>query len=457
MTVSGLLFVVAFFVGLALAFIRNPLFGLLTYVSVFYLHPPSRWWGAFLPDLRWSMLAALVTLVATLRYQGDPSRPSWLSTTPAKLLLIYTVWLWIQNFWALEPDKHFECSVLFTKYLLVYYMFYKLLDTPEKIRWFYMVHILGCLYLGMVAWTTPTSGRLDGVGGPGIDDSNTLGMHISAGAIAAATMMLVEKKGWWALCALACAFSLNTMVMAGSRGAFLALLTAGMLLASMRPRAHSKKFFAYAIVGLLAFGAVASQQFWERMNTLSAAVDEKHEFDPSAESRIEMAKAQLQMAKLYPLGSGHRGSEALSARFLDRRYLSVDGARSSHNTLLTALVEQGIPGLILFLAYCVWGWRSALRLRKLSKADDFQLSVLQGTIAACSLLIVLVAGFFADFLKVEIQIWMAAILVVVLQMNEKRVTATATSAIAPARTPLPAGQQARVAVDPAIHKPGSGY
>lgn len=417
MTLTGLLFVAGFFGGLSLALIRSPMFGLLTYVAVFYLDPPSRWWGHSLPDLRWSMVAAAVTLIGALRYKSDVNRAPWLSTTPAKLLIAYTAWLWIQNLWALDPVKHLACCILFTKFILVYFMVYRLLDTPEKMRWFYLVHIGGCLYLGLIALSSFHGGRLDGVGGPGIDDSNTLGMHISTGALAAGTLLLVEKKGWWLFCAAGAALALNTMVMAGSRGAFLALVAGGLVLALLRPRAHAKKFLIYASLGVLAFGYVASEQFWERMNTLEATVETDQQLDNSAESRIQMAKAQLEMAKRYPFGNGHRGSEVLSAQYLDAKYLTSTGGRSSHNTFLTTLVEQGIPGALMFFGYIIWGARSYFRLRELNKSQEFQQSVLYASIALSSLVIVFVAGMFADFLKVEIQIWMTAVVAVVLQQQ----------------------------------------
>src|SRR3954451_10931235 len=118
MTVTGLIFLLGYFAGLLLAFIRTPLFGLFTYIGVFYLHPPSRWWGHFLPDLRWSLLAAAATFIATLFHRTKSERASWLATTPAKLLIAYTLWLWVQNLWALDQAQHFEASFLFTKYLV---------------------------------------------------------------------------------------------------------------------------------------------------------------------------------------------------------------------------------------------------------------------------------------------------------------------------------------------------
>ncbi|HEX4972518.1 MAG TPA: hypothetical protein VFV69_15795, partial [Steroidobacteraceae bacterium] len=115
MSLTGLAFVAAFFGVMGLALFRHPMWGLYGYVAVFYLHPPSRWWGAALPDLRWALLAAAVTLIATWRVPRDTTRPSWISHTPAKLLLAYTVWLWIQKAWALSPSDQTEISILFTK------------------------------------------------------------------------------------------------------------------------------------------------------------------------------------------------------------------------------------------------------------------------------------------------------------------------------------------------------
>ena len=48
----------------AMAFIRHPIFGLYFYLASIYVHPPSRWWGYMLPDLRWALLSAGVTVLA---------------------------------------------------------------------------------------------------------------------------------------------------------------------------------------------------------------------------------------------------------------------------------------------------------------------------------------------------------------------------------------------------------
>jgi hypothetical protein len=52
-----------FAAGCLIGVVVRPIYGLVTYVAVYYLHPPSRWWGETLPELRWSFVAALVTAI----------------------------------------------------------------------------------------------------------------------------------------------------------------------------------------------------------------------------------------------------------------------------------------------------------------------------------------------------------------------------------------------------------
>src|SRR5262245_25694405 len=75
LTAIGFLFV--YVMGLVLAFVRHPSFGLLAYIWAFYNLPPSRWWGSDLPDVRWSLVASTVTALALMLHElmaGDEQR-----------------------------------------------------------------------------------------------------------------------------------------------------------------------------------------------------------------------------------------------------------------------------------------------------------------------------------------------------------------------------------------------
>jgi O-antigen ligase len=414
----------AYATALALAVGRHPRFGLYAYLAVFYLDPPTRWWGSWLPDLRWSLTAAVITLAAALLVSRPQREPAWHETTPARLLIFFALWMWIQNIWALSPTEHLEGSVLFTKYVVLYYLMYRFLDSPAEIRNLLLFHVMGCAYLGWLAYIAPAGGRLEGVGGPGIDEANALGMFVGTGLICGAALMLAERSWRRWVCMAVMPFILNALIQSQSRGAMVAVAAGAVVLFYLRPRQRRVAFYAFASVGIFLLGYVAQDLYLQRITTLRATVDETAELDSSAQSRVELAKAQLRMASQYPFGAGHRGTAALSATYLDAKWLTrganndQEAARSSHNTLLSALVEQGFPGILVFAVLMLWVARMTFRLRRLAKSESFDASLQQyGAAAAASLVVVFTAGLFTDYIKTEVQVWMFAILASVMLVH----------------------------------------
>ncbi len=449
MSLTGLAFLMTFAAGIGLAVMRHPLFGLYTYVAVFYLHPPSRWWGETLPDMRWSLLAAAVTLVVSWRLPSVPGRPSWLSTTPGKALLLFTLWFWLQNLWALEPEAHLEASFLFTKYVLLYYLIYRLVVTPQDMQRFLLVHIAGCAFLGLLAFNIDVSGRLEGVGGPGIDEANAFAMQMAT-AVVVAAMISLAPGGWRWFAIAVLPFILNGVILSGSRGGFLALLGGGLMLWYLKPKQYRKLFYAFAALGVVLMGMLAHDMFWERMGTIEAAAERDQTADTSALSRFALVDAQFRMFKRYPQGTGHRGTATLSPVYLDERFLSAGAEdevrrRSSHNTFMSALTEQGIPGAIFYL--WMWGW-SARTVLKLKRDQAFFADPRRATLlasVAAALVIVLVAGVFVDYIKAEVHIWLAALLASLASLAAHPAAQPATAAAADSaarRPPMPVTSRA---------------
>lgn len=429
MPISALVFLATFFTLIGMALLRHPRYGLYAYVAVFYLHPPSRWWGEFLPDMRWSLLAAFVTLLATWRLRADedaPERSSWASSLGARLLIAYTLWLWLQNLWALDPPENLEASILFTKYVILFYLVYRLVDSTVEMRRFLLLHVIGCFYLGWLAWGAEFSGRLEGVGGPGIDEANVLAMHLGTAVMCGAMFVLTGpwRVRWVALAAIP--FILNGMVLAGSRGAFLALVAGSLVLVKLKPRSHRKAFYALGVLALVLVGMLANQVFWERMGTIKSGLEDEQEMDTSALSRIVLVEAQIKMALAYPMGTGHRGTAFLSPLYIDEKYMAADtmdgsgpGRRSSHNTFMTTWVEQGFPGAAMFLLICLWSWRSIRRLHRLQRDGEAE-PMAQTAALAAALFSAFVAGMFVDYLKAEVQIWLLALLAAQMSIESVR-------------------------------------
>ena len=354
---TALLFLAMYMLGLFLALFRDPLFGLYTYLLTFYNPPDFRWWGSELPDLRWSLIAALVTLIAVIRMQSSTTRPPWYTSLGARLLIVFTVWVWLQSLWALDPSAHSEGRILFTKYVILFYLIYRIVADEKTLELFCWGHVVGCLFFGWLAFTTVVRGRLEGVGGPGVDNANTFGMHETTGLAFAGFMFLgfCGKKRLIALIAIP--FILNAIILSQSRGAFLSLLIAGITALYLAPRSSRRAIYGASALGAMLFFMLANEQFWTRMDTLTV---EESERDVSANSRIGIIRYGWEMSKDHPWGTGHRGHNILSLQYMPPELLPANGGtRSAHNTFMAVLVDHGYPGFILYFCSSNMGYNYA--------------------------------------------------------------------------------------------------
>lgn len=454
MSTTAIAFLLVFGALLLAALFRNPRYGLYAYVATFYLHPVDRWWGSDLPDLRWALIAAGVTLVATLRLPERPGRPAWTASTGAKLLIVLTAWIWIQNLWALSSEEHFDLSVLFTKYVILIYLIYRLVDDEQDIRNFLAAHVLGCFYLGTLILQAPDSGRLEGVGGPGIDEANALGMHLGTGALVAGVLLLRGTLAQRALAFAALAVLVNGVVQTESRGAFLGVAAGGLTMFVLSPPRLRKYGVVLALLGLVALIRLAPDNYWDRIATITNPTEQEGPVDQSSATRLELVQAQWQMFLRYPMGSGHRGTAYLSPRYLSdesltnsRRDPGGQRARSSHNTFMTALSEQGIPGAIIFASLILWIARTSFAAKASFKShgsEDLQMYLMA---VAGSLGTVVAAGMFTDYIKAEVFIWAIALLAVLgAKAEQSKVSAGSTTIDKQAA--LPTAAKARAGQSP---------
>ena len=137
------------------------------------------------------------------------------------------------------------------------------------------------------------------------------------------------------------------------------------------------------------------------------------------------------MAARFPHGAGFRGTEALSAEYLDARWLSFGGAggRSSHNTFMTALVDHGIPGAILYIWLTAWGLAAVARLRAL-QSRRVSMELTAPAVACCAgIAVVWTAGQFTDYLLAEVQFWLFALVAANLEQIRLAISPTKAAAV----------------------------
>ncbi len=435
MSFSAIAFLVVYAIGLLLAFVRHPSFGLLSYMWTFYNLPPSRWWGSELPNVRWSLVAAGVTAIALMlhaaagRRDGE-ERPAWIRSWGSRLLLLFVAWMWLQTAWAVAPDRHIEGALLYTKYAVLSYVLYSLLTDALMVERFGWAHVLGCFLWGWTGYASNVWGRWELVLGPGVDDSNVLGFHLVTGLAFAGFLFLTVKgaKRWVAF--LAIPFILDGIILTASRSTLLGLCGAACAALVLAPRTRRAAVaFSLALGVVLLVLLARNDLFWDRAWSIGQTNEEA--MDVSAASRFTILRANWQMALDYPFGAGYQGNEFLSPKYVAEDALSR-GRRSAHNTWMAVLVDEGIPGLAIFAGMYLW---VVVRLLKLNRArlSDLPLSV-GGCRAAvgAGLAAFFVAGQFINLFKAEVVLWLLALVPILdVLLSTQAVRERAAETLAP--------------------------
>jgi O-antigen ligase len=398
-----------------LAFSRHPIYGLMTYIAEFYLDPSSRWWGPELPDLRWSMLAAGVTLLALLVAKKDNQAIPLFRHKVMLGLILFLVWIGLQTLWALDVALHLELITLAAKYTLLVGLIYKCVDSEKHLRFFLWTHVIGCSYLGYLAFTSYIGGRMEGFGGGGIDEANTGALQIVTGIFVASSLFLTSSvKGRAALFG-GMPFMLNALVTTISRSGFLAMASGGVIYNLFAPRRLRWGVRLLSVLAVVLFTILTNPMYWTRMSSIAHAGEDVEGVDTGA-GRLVLIGAQWRMFKEHPLGCGHRCTAVLSPQFLDDRMLTgvgADRARSSHNTVTTLLVEQGVPGVVLYVMLLIWTWNGLRTLGRQYAGETGFLPTLVPAVASI-LGAIIVGDMFVDYLKFEARLWFMAVLMVLI-------------------------------------------
>jgi hypothetical protein len=414
MSLTALVFVIGLFAGCGLALFRHPIYGLLTYVGVFYVFPPWQWWGHALPELRWSLIVAVVTAFAVLlRRPNKGTRPSIFKQPLFIGFLAFGLWLAVQTLWAMDLDLQLDLLVLFAKYTLLLMLIYACVGSERHLRLFLWTNVLGAAYLGIQAYFAYEGGRFEGFPAPGIDEANSGAIHMVTVVLSAATLFLLSRWRGKLLLFAVMPFLVNSIVVTISRSGFLAVFCGGLMFNAVTPPNFRRLVRGLSVLGVILFMLLTSPVYWARIASLKYAGQDVEGVDTGA-GRLVLMQAQLRMFADHPFGCGHRCTAILSRQYLDDKNLTGEQgsrARSSHNTAMTLLVEQGIPGVAMYALLLVGLYRSVGALWKRFKGAPGPFAAFFPCVAA-ALLAVSVGDVFVDYLKLEVRIWFIGLFLV---------------------------------------------
>jgi len=419
MSITAIGFLASYFGCLFKAFSSRPIWGLFAYLIAFYAYPPARWWGQALPSLRWSFIAAICTLLAIYVKQKNVNVFKYKET---KLIFLFFVFLLSQYVWAIHTGIHSIYVVLVFKYLLLIVLIQNCLKSKKDVIQFIVVNGLGALYFGYLAYSHG-GGRIEGIGGPGISSSNSLGQHLAIILIVVSYLLFLNIGKKKLLVIPVILVILNTLFLTQSRGAVLALVCTGLIAMFYIPKAYKKQFIFLFLLGGIAFAILIGPQIIERFKGVQS--NETGEIsDSSAASRLVIIGSQIEMFKESPfLGQGHRTTLLLSPIYIPERYRtnSSKGSagqsrRSSHNFLMALLVDHGIIGSVIYLLIIYYCLTNLFAVKKLQKAhsnvknEDFSEYIVLLTSFCLGLCCYMIAGLFSNNKIFEVCIWLIAVI-----------------------------------------------
>jgi probable O-glycosylation ligase (exosortase A-associated) len=406
MVLTPLFWIISYIAGSILSFI-HPIYGLFTYFMAYYAHPPLRWWGKHLPDYRWSLIIAIVTLVAFFVKRGSLPKIRVKKFPQTKWLIFFLINVFLVTTIAVSADENKKYVEVIIKYVILYLLITQTIRTKEHFRYMMIFHILGVFYWGWNAFVDPQrrAGRLYGIGGPDSLNDNGTAAHLLAIIPFMGSIFFTGNRWEKLLCIIALPFVFNTFILANSRGAFVGLLiqmALGLLITKGAMR--WKTTLAIVLAGLV-FYNLMDHRFIERQQTIQT-----YEEDTSSIQRLEAWKGALDLIRDHPLGTGGGGYEALSAVYIPEVVEAHQGQpRSVHNTFLLVASEWGIQGFILFMTFILSTLLGLMKIRKAAPQTPEGERVRLDSIALILGLVgILSAGFFINRLYAESIYWLAA-------------------------------------------------
>lgn len=420
MSLTALFYLLVFGIGSAMSIFGRPFVGLLLYVFTIYFYAPGSWWGGSLPDLRWSLLSAAVTLIGLFvenkkKLLSDSESilaVRFFSRPEFKLYLAFVLWIWLQSFWAIAPYFHREYAVMASKFLLLFYLMHKILVTEKRILWFIVTNILGCAYFGLIG-LSHTSGRFESVPTPGLGDGNLLSLHMVPVLLVSSFILLCNYGKSKFLLVIPLALTLNAIFLTQSRGGIVGLLVGCLLALLFRPKVLKGQINLYILLACIAAVQLVPEDLINRLNQGAGLEAER---DKSAESRFVIIEAQLEMFSDSPsLGYGHRGTLIMSPDYIDETYLTSSSAgkvRGSHNLLMSLLVDFGLIGASFYMLVIYILIRRLFKMRQkiihLEKENGNLYIMYLGGV--CALVALMVSSMFSNSLRLEIDILLIGLL-----------------------------------------------
>ncbi|MGH2802201.1 MAG: O-antigen ligase family protein [Thermoleophilaceae bacterium] len=282
------------------------------------------------------------------------------------VLALLIVWLTLSLLWADDLELAREDLWQWYAIALLFAIVMTTMTSARAIQVFVGLFVVG-LFASVaidfvstdVVTSTGADARLEGSAG----DPNFLAAMIVVAVVLGLGLAAATRNAPLRLALVAAVIFLSVaFVSTGSRGGFVAaLLTAVAALVVFRGRRVYVVAVLLVVVGIGVPLLAASPDTWDRLT----------HYDDGGSGRVDLWTAGWRMAQDHPVaGVGFNNFRAVSSDYtrepgaLERVEFIVDRPHVVHNTYLQLLAENGVIGLLLFVAFVVGCTRAALLAAK---------------------------------------------------------------------------------------------
>jgi len=415
MSLTALIWVALFASFLLMSF-RRPVWALALYFLTFFAMPPFWWWGDDLPMLRYSLWAGCILLgaVAIVPGAGVPNRPTTSKLRTVALAMIVNAAL-VHLVLGIDKRVSLEVLIEFAKFIVLYFLISAAIKDRADLHRAIAVIALGAAYIGWEVTVnergTFTGSRLEGVGAPAAQTSNSLADVMLVALPLAGSLFLQKSWKWKTVAVVASPLILNVLLLCNSRGAFLGLIGTGLaFVLAARGKTRKRALQTMALGGVVLFLLLGDPEILTRFVTTFTGDESR---DASAASRLVFWRAGLRLLNDYPLGGGGGAFKfGLGLKYMTELVGVGDAeARSLHNGFLTEATDWGIQGLALklfaFGLAILIAYRTVEKCRREERLQD----ALLGLTLVTTALGFLIHCMFGAFLDHEWGYWILALLV----------------------------------------------
>jgi probable O-glycosylation ligase (exosortase A-associated) len=389
--------------------LMRPAIGILLWSWLGYMNPHRLAWG-FASNFPWAQTIAGATLIGLVVTRGDKRLPK---DVLVFLLIAFNVWMVVTTMFAIYPDGAWGKLDKVLKIQLMTLVTIALIKDWRYLNALIWVIVLSLGFYGVKGgiFTLLTGGqyRVRGPAESFIEGNTVLGLALLM-VLPLMRYLQIHSDNRWVRRGLVVAMGLTMIAILGtySRGAFLGALIMGMFLVWKSP--YRKRLIFTGILLLVPFFAFLPQKWYDQMESIR-----HYEQDPSAIGRIHAWQFTWELAKERPItGFGFNPySRENYRRYAPHIDLAGRQTPGAHSNYFKALGEHGFPGLILYAATLVVGYRRASWIiRRTRDREDLKQA---GTLAAMiqvSFVGYAVSGTFLNMTYFDMYYHLLAILVI---------------------------------------------